>query len=161
MSNRAMPTAQEIAKLLSDLLDREVTTKTLPPAALGNGPALLASYGEAGGEVVALLVCDVAAAASLGAALSMLPAGRAEESVRAGALDEFVMENFREICNVVTRLVNRPVAPGMPLQTVTLREVDIRTAGDIAALTAQFRARIDVEVNVPGYQIGSMSLLTF
>lgn len=49
---------------------------------------------------------DLAFAAYAGAALAMIPVGRAEESVKAGSLEEDIDECYREVMNVLTRTVN-------------------------------------------------------
>ncbi len=103
MASEAGQAARQICEMLSGLVGRSVSPEAVAsPPKIDAKPAYIATYVNEDGSVVGLCRCDLAAAASLGAALSMLPAGRVDDCIRSSSLDEMLYENFWEVCNVVS-----------------------------------------------------------
>jgi hypothetical protein len=99
-----LPPTAEMEKLLSGLLARDV--KLTPDGSPPGDPCAVALFrtDEPVLEVAAL--CEVSLAASMGAALSVIPAGAARESAAQGDLDPPLDENFGEVMNVLSRFVS-------------------------------------------------------
>lgn len=159
MSNRVLATGEELRRYLSDLLGKAVAVS--PDASKRAGlVGLAAAYGPEGGEPAVILWVELPAAASLGAALSMVPASAVDAALRTGKLDPTLADNFHEVCNVLTNLLNRPLAPGSKVPTVLLQTVE--TGPQAQALLNRAGAskiRLDVALNVPGYRAGKASLI--
>ena len=108
---RRMPTAQQLGDFLADLLGKQVTaelqTAELPvddPAGLVCG-VLVDEAGHVGGACIA----EAGAAAYAGAALAMIPKAVADEAAASGELNATLHDNFAEIVNILTGIVNTPI----------------------------------------------------
>jgi len=158
-TERALPAVDAIAGFFAALLGRPVTVaKDASPAPRGY-PTAGAIYASGDGETGAILACDLVAAASLGAALSRMPPGRVDDAIRAGQLDELLLDNFHEIANVITRLFNPPAMQAVRPTPLVLATV---YAGPDAAaslgMLAKARTRVDASLIVQGYRAGRVTL---
>ena len=158
---RALPKPPQIARMLSDLLGRAVEAEPGKPAGdlTTKGPSLVVTYAPRGDgeQIAAVCISDIPNAASLAAALTMVPASRVEESVRAKKLDEVLLENFREVCNVMITLLNQDSLPAVSLRELHL--VPPTLPADLTGRIAKPSGRVDVEVAVDGYDGGKLTLL--
>ncbi len=115
----------------------------------------IAVYVDNQDQVVGLLVCTVAAAGYMGAALSLLPKSVADESIKRGALDEGLLDNFQEVANICSSLFTEYLGSRVHLKTVVAKA---------AALPPEYKAfvqsamRTDVTVDVPNYGSGQVSI---
>lgn len=156
-ATHVMPDAGKVAKMIASLVGRAVTCKpgkAVVPAP--KAPVVVATFVEAGGKLAAAWISDLALAAGAGASLVMLPAVVAEECVKAGKLNENVTENFHEVLNVCAGLFNAASAPRVLLGTVTTTE---KLPDAVAAMAKAPVARLDLEVAIPGYTGGRLTLL--
>jgi len=151
----ALPDPKEISELFTNLLGKQVTVKGGAPAADAKG-GTLAVYSDDAGAVGAVAVSDLPLASNAGAALSMIPAGMAEESIKAGALAENLADNWHEVLNVASQLFNCGAGHRVKL-------ADIHPASDPPAAAAGLLGapggRLDLEVAIAGYGSGTLSLL--
>jgi hypothetical protein len=99
-----LPPTAELERLLSGLLAREV--KLAAHDAVPAEPCPIALFQTAEPVLEVAVLCEVALAASLAAALSVIPAGAARESAAHGTLEPPLDENFGEVMNVVSRFVS-------------------------------------------------------
>ena len=72
----------------------------------GAEPVAIASFIDDEDVLRACAWVDLAAAAALGAAMSMLPPARLEEMLSTGELDEEVYDNLHETFNIASALLN-------------------------------------------------------
>jgi hypothetical protein len=138
------------------LFDRPIQLAASPKFEPGfSKAAVVAVYTGAGDEPVGLLVCSVQAAAYLGAALSLLPKPVAEDAIKKGALDDNLLENFREVANICSSLFAEQAGARVHLQAVVNKVV-----APIAAYKVLFASpnRADVTLEVPGYGPGVISV---
>jgi hypothetical protein len=153
-----LPDAPLVARTLSDLNGKPARCVAFKPAA----PAAFATqvvgrYVGPDGQLAALLLADVPLAASLGAALVMLPPVVVQECIDRGRIDDNVAENLREVLNVCAGLFNSAATPRVKLAdlaTVT------KLPDQVAAFAKAATGRLDVDVTVPGYPGGKMTLMT-
>jgi len=158
MSQRLLPAPEMIARLLSGLLGRSVAVKASAAAAKPLGPACLAArYAEPGGGIEAVIVFDLPAAAALGAALTMFPPNVAQAAARAGRLEEGLLDSFREICNVMSRLAGDGQAATPVLADVA--PLALARPRDIDKLLPTVSGRADYEIAVSGYADGRLVVL--
>jgi hypothetical protein len=97
----------------------------------------------------------------------MLPASAAKEAITADGLEPGIASNFREVANIATSLFSRE-HPHAKLREVVFAPPRGATQGtgsdqvsqaDLAGLLARQEARLDLEVVIPGYDTGRMSIL--
>lgn len=148
--------AEKMARLLSELLGRNVTATIGPIPATTALPALTASYAGDKGDLVAVCRCDLEAVLNGGAALCMIPSYEAANNLKAKRLDPVLLENFTEILNVCAQLFGGPGA-----QRVTLASVcptTDRVPEKHENFIKQSRLRREVQLSITGYGNGKISV---
>ena len=80
-----------------------------------------------------------------------------EESVRDGSLDELLLENFSEVCNVMSRAFTGATAPSVTLGKIHHAPVAANDAG--VEPEQDGSSRIDMNIDVMGYTKGEMTLI--
>lgn len=107
---RRMPDAVQVKDLLSDLLGKDVSAE--PTSDLDFTDDTLAAvtglFVENSGELSGLCIADLAWASHSGAGLAMIPRPVAEESIASGVLEGEIRQNFHEVANILTTLLNGP-----------------------------------------------------
>ena len=150
--NFVQPTLEQVFGMLGMLFGdgTEVTPTEAPDLSLG----YVGNYVNPEGETVAACICDRAATAYFGAALSMLPPGGAADAAKGGEISETMEANLYEIMNILTRLVMDDETPHLKLEKV--QKVD-----DDAAINAirENAAGCHFHVVVPRYGSGTLSFL--
>lgn len=153
-----IPVRASVRDLLSDLLARPVqVTAGTPPALDAQGSAWAATYVRDDGVAAAVCVCDTPLAVSSGAAIGMVPAATAADEAATGELTGDTLEFFREVVNVLAKLLNSPASPHVRLGT--LYSLPGEVPGDVASIVLHPRHRTDFDVDVDGYGRGSMTVL--
>ncbi len=151
-----LPKVEEVSSLLADLIGKEAPTKAnaawVPPAA---GPLTIATYTNNSGELGVVCVCDLAVGGSIGAILTRVPASLVTEGVKAGKLADNLMENLKEVLNIFSSIINSATTPHLAFKDVIL--VPPALPADLAALIAKPAARLDLDIQVPGYSKGLVS----
>ncbi len=151
-----LPPANTVANIVGELIGQKITTK---PAAAGRiDPRLqaIAAYRDVDQKLVAIASCDMAVGASFAAALTMIPAARVDECVKAKTLDKLLAENLHEVFNVLAAAFPMAGAPRVILRDVTHGG---DAAADVAALLAKPAKRVDLELAVSGYRAGKFAIL--
>jgi len=154
-----MPVRASVRDLLTDLLGRGVKVVDADaPQALDEGlPALAAIYVRDDGSPVTVCVIDLALASRAGAALGMSEPGEADGAIAARKLEGDLDEFFREVVNVLAKLLNSPTTPHVKLAEV--RSVPGALPAAAAAVVLEPAARVDYAVAVDGYGAGTLTLL--
>ena len=122
-----------------------------------NGGAWFGVFVKDGGEPVALCGADVNLAASLGAALSMLPVALVKESAKSRELTPVMCENLREIMNICTRLILDETTPHLRLDQIYPTK-SLPSAA--SALLAAPKGRREFQVQVPKYGGGVLTIVS-
>jgi len=157
MTTIALPAALAVRNLLEDLLGRDVTVSVAdPPVAADLKRTVAAVYIGNAARMAAVLGLDLALAAYAGAALGLMPVGRAEDCIEDGALSPLLAENVGELFNVLTSLLNREGGPHIKLYKVYLPPEPLPT--DAQALVLALGNRTDLAVEVARYGKGRFSL---
>lgn len=149
-----------LSKVLRTLLGRVVPVKPGPPPPASR-PRVVATYLTDDDALHGLIICDVPLACHLGAALSLIPAAVANESVKKGRIEDMLLEHLHEVLNVCVPLFVEPegprvhfgvlLAPNAPL-TVDITRVLQRTA-------VKDGQRVDLHVDITGYAGGALSVI--
>ncbi|GAA3335608.1 hypothetical protein GCM10020358_04550 [Amorphoplanes nipponensis] len=152
-----IPVALTVRNLFEDLLGRDVNVSPGDPMTASDLPtAVLAVYTDTSQQLYAVLGMQLALAANAGAALGLLPAGAAEDSIEEKTLFPNLAENVFELCNVLTSLLNREGAPHVKLYQVIYPGMDI--PNDARAHLLALGKRLDLTVEVARYGKGKLSL---
>lgn len=147
MAGRCVPPAAAVAELLTSLFGKP--TKAVKGSAAGRTMKAGVSYADGDGQTMAVALCDLEFAAAVAAALSMLPPAIAAEAAKKGVLAESLLENVREVFNVLSSLLNvgcdnhvRAASFYLPPKTVP---------ADVTAFSTKAKLRAEYDVTVQGY----------
>ena len=152
-----LPEPETLSELLAGLLGKEIkaeTSSTWQPTA--DRPACVAAFGPEDGPTSCLWVFDLDASIYTGAALTMTPPEEAKEAVKANELREGFVENVHEIFNVGSSLFNAGEAQLM-LKNAHVTKDEL-PAG-VQKLLENPPARLDLEIDVPDYGKGKVSVI--
>jgi hypothetical protein len=149
-----LPPTAELEKLLSGLLARSV--KLAADEAVPAGPCAMALYRTDEPVLEVAVLCDVALAASMAAALSVIGPAAVTEAVARGDLDESLADNFSEVMNVVSRFVS-----GSGRRFALAGAYAPRSApAEIVAAARGSDERREIAAQIPGYAHGRMAFCT-
>ncbi|MDT4995082.1 MAG: hypothetical protein QOC94_1371 [Actinoplanes sp.] len=152
-----IPGSLAVRNLFEDLLGRDVTVSPGSPMEQADIPtATIAVFTNTAQQIYAVLGMQLALAANAGAALGLLPAGAAEDSIDEKKLTPVLAENVFELCNVLTSLLNVEGAPHIKLYQVSYPGMSA-PADAVARLMALGR-RLDLTIEVTRYGKGKFSL---
>jgi hypothetical protein len=147
--------AAETATILRDLVGRAVTAKDSPPIKVPDAFYSVASYEREDGSPGAICAMDLPLAASLAAALILVPKGIADDCVRAKKLEDMLEESLQEVFNVAGRFFNSATSARVILRS----RVSPPLAPPLQKLFTSGTTRVTVEVAVTGYLTGKMVLV--
>lgn len=149
-------TPEAVTKHVHALLQTNVTVKKLPSQDL-KGPQTFGRIFDEAGGLVCVVVGDISASGSTGAALSKIPAGAVQDLVRRGkVLDEDLMANYHEIVNVLTVLTTAALG-----RRTILRGVDQTTGAlpdDVQKVIKEAKQKVFLQVAVQAYPAGGINI---
>lgn len=150
-----LPIQEAVRDFLSDLLGRGVACDKASPDSWPDA-APVGAYRSDDGVLLAGCVATVPLAAACGAALAMLPATALDEVVEDGPLPEHLAENWFEVVNVLSGLLNSNSSPHLVLGTVT----PLASGGEVAELVASSGRSRAFHVTIDGYGDGLLGFVT-
>ncbi|MCC7125875.1 MAG: hypothetical protein IT178_13570 [Acidobacteria bacterium] len=143
-----------VAGMLGSMVRAEKGKAVAPRAGVSTVSAV---YIDDTNEIVAVVALELDLAASLGAALTMIPARVAAEQVSRKQIDEMIFDNAREVLNVLTSALNR--ADGIHVRLATVHRTPAEPLPEAAAaLVAAPGNRLDISLAVPNYGGGNASV---
>ncbi|MEU4427861.1 hypothetical protein AB0F81_45170 [Actinoplanes sp. NPDC024001] len=152
-----LPGSLAVRNLFEDLLGREVIVSPGDPLSAPEvTTATVAIFTDAGQKIYACMGMQLSLAANAGAALGLLPAGAAEDSIDEKQLFPNLAENVGELCNVFTSLLNKEGSPHIKLYQVVYPGMDL--PADARAVLLALGRRLDLMVEVSRYGKGKLSL---
>ena len=101
MSVVTLPQETEVLELVGGLLGAAASST----AASSDDVHSIAEYTDESGQRFGLIGCDLSGGCRLGAALTLIPAGRVDEAVAEGAIPDSLSENLDEVFNVFVALL--------------------------------------------------------
>lgn len=150
-----IPIQEAVRDFFTDLLAKGVAASKRT-ALDHDDPLIVGRYLDDDGEIAALLVSDIEFAAISGAALAMIPKVVAAEAITANELTDALFDNFREVVNVFSSLLNSPTTPHLVLEA--LERHPEGTEDLLPVLTAPTRQRC-FDITIEGYGSGSLAVL--
>ncbi|MFI7596931.1 hypothetical protein [Actinoplanes sp. NPDC049681] len=151
-----IPASLAVRNLFEDLLGRDVNVSTGSPMTAEHLPTGLFAIYTDNQRLYAVLGMTLSLAANAGAALGLLPAGAAEDSIEEKTLFPNLAENVFELCNVFTSLLNREGAPHVKLYQVIYPGMEL--PNDARAHLLALGKRLDLDIEVSRYGKGKFSL---
>jgi hypothetical protein len=148
MSDQILPTLDNVQKLMQCLLGNGVQAKQSVTGPDTSKPYVLASYVDESDRIRRVLTCDLGLANSMGAAISMIPAGLAADSTKAGAVPDNIKLNLHEVLNICVNLFTE-----VSRERLTLKDMKVCAAGEAAPAVSQ---SIKFNVQIPKYSGGIM-----
>lgn len=152
-----LPKAPELEKLLGALLMRPVKAAKADDEASPQGPLSTALFTSEDPVLQVLVRADLPLAASLAAALSVVPLAAVRESVAAGRMDESLQDNFGEVMNVLARFIS---AGGRAFRLGPVTCPPAGAAPELAPLVEGTDEKREFDVEVPGYAAGRLEFVT-
>lgn len=144
--------------LLGGLIGKQVPARSgMPLYATPRTPLAIAEYLTDDDQLGGVVYCDLPLAASLGAALSLLPPNTANDAIKANQLPPMLQENCYEVMNVAARLFNSPIRPHVRLVRMFWNQQSVPIP--LSQAVRLLPARLDVALVVPGYAQGTISIL--
>jgi hypothetical protein len=151
-----LPGALAVRNLFEDLLGREVAVSPGEPISAEELSTATVAIFTDSLKTYGVLGMDLPLAANAGAALGLVPAGAAEDSIDENQLFPNLAENVFELCNVLTSLLNRKGGPHIKLYQVVYPGDPLPE--DARAYLLALGRRIDLTVEVSRYGGGKFSL---
>ena len=152
-----LPASLAVRSLFEDLLGRDCSVGPGEPLTANDlATATVAIYTDNAQQIYGVLGMDLSLAANVGAALGLLPAGAAEDSVEEKTLFPNLAENVFELCNVLTSLLNREGGPHIKLHQVVYPGMAL--PADARAHLLALGRRLDLAIEVNRYGKGRLSL---
>jgi hypothetical protein len=152
-----LPPPAELEKLLGGLLMRPVKVVKGTAGVVPQGPVASALYSSDEPVLQVLVRCELPLAASLAAALSVVPALVVKECVAAASMDESLADNFGEVMNVLARFVS---GSGRRFRLGPVSCPPAACAADLVSLADGSDERRELTVEVPGYAAGRLEFAT-
>ncbi len=154
-----VPIQEAVAEFFGALLGLGTAASKVSPAQIENdGAHVIGTYHDDLGRIAALVTADLPFAASAGASLAMIPASAARDDVKDGSIDENLLENFREVCNVAASLLNTPHTPHLTLQDVWATDhPDLPV--EVWDVLAGASKRREFAVTIEGYDDGRLGIV--
>lgn len=145
--------------MLTDLLGTtvEVRAATGPLQPGRATPCVAAEFNHPNGELAVILLVDLPFAGNSGGALSMMSVNEVEQQLSGGSLSETMLENYREVANILTALY-RPYECRLVLGDVVADLPSLPTQKKL--LLRNPRRRVDWELTIDSYGDGRLALLT-
>ncbi len=157
-TTHVLPAPLAVRNLLEDLLGREVSVRPGDPLQAADLTQVVAAlYVDSSLRLSALVGMDLPLAAYAGAALGLMPAGGAQDSIEEKSLSPMLAENISELCNVLTGLLNREGAPHLKLYQLFKPGETVPT--DAGAHLLALGNRLDLQVEVSRYGSGRFALV--
>jgi hypothetical protein len=152
-----IPKPPELEKLLGALLMRAVKVLRAEDDAPPQGPLTAALFHTDEPVLQVLVRSDLTLAASLAAALSVVPAAAVKEAVASGSMDESLQDNYSEVMNVLSRFLSMG---GRPFRLGPLTFPPAGPAPELAPLVEGSDEKRVFGVEVPGYAAGRLEFVT-
>ncbi|MGD9792891.1 MAG: hypothetical protein AB7V43_05380 [Acidimicrobiia bacterium] len=158
-----LPIQESLRDFFVDLLGKGAAAEKAKELKVKTGaeaPKLLVSVWEDKYQRVgALCISELMLAAIAGSALVLAPASTLPEVEKAGELPDNLRENYQEVVNILTSVLNTPSTPHLKL-TQTYAHPGDELPQAVWDVIAQPSQRRDFDLTVEGYGSGKISILT-
>ena len=153
---RRMPIPEDVRDFLGDLLGKPVSVSKRPVKDFDLEEQAYATglYVNDKGALIGACVADIKLAANTGAALALMPDVVAKEAVAAGKLEDGLRDNYYEVVNIVSAMLNGPSLPHL-----RLTELVDGIPDEVIALSKNAAGHKHYDVTIVGYEGGMLALI--
>lgn len=154
-----IPSPPVLANLLAGLVGSHVSVKSGAPVSIGpKAPVAVAIYTRDDKSVAAVCIYDLALANATGAALATIPSNVADENTRAGKVGDVILENFKEVLDIIATVFRTSDSQHIGLASTHLVPPE-KIPGTAAAAIMKPVARADFSITFPGYSPGKVTIV--
>jgi hypothetical protein len=153
---RRMPIPEDVRDFLGSLLGRSVSVAKKPVTDfdLEEQKWVTGLYVSKQDKLIGACVADLKLAANAGAALAMIPKVVAQEQIAKGELEEGLRENFYEVVNIVSAMLNSPSVPHL-----RLTEMVDGIPDEVIELSKKASGNKRYDITIVDYDGGCMGLI--
>jgi hypothetical protein len=156
---RRMPIPEDVRDFFGDLLGKPVSVSKRPASDLSEiDPEeekwVTGLYVNDKNALIGACVAELKLAANAGAALAMISDQVAKEAVAAGDLGENLRDNFYEVVNIVSALLNGPSVPHL-----RLTEMVDGIPDEVIELSKRAAGNKRYDITIVGYEGGTLGLI--
>lgn len=148
MCSNPLPNLKTIETMMHCLLGDKVEARVAAAGPDLTKPHVVASYIDDANSVQRVLICDLALANSMGAAMSMIPAGVANDATKAGIVAENIASNLGEVLNICVNLFTEDST-----DRLTFSDLKVCSPKDPAPAVKQ---SVKYALDIPRYAGGSL-----
>ena len=158
MASTPLPPPKAVKDLFTDLVGKEVGVGTGKPVLVTPvSDTYIGVFTTDRMQTGAIIVMDLALAGYLGGALGLLPAKSIQDAVDRRMLPQLAVDNIGEVYNIAASIFNVPGARHVRMYQVIGPEEPAPL--DVLALANALGRRMDLDVEVPGYGTGRLSVV--
>lgn len=152
---RRMPRPEFLRDHLTNLIGKNAVVKEREPIDVNDPDAVMYTVTLVDPDEAAagIMLADLAFASYAGACLVLIPKGAADDAVEAGELSESLLDNFSEVANVMTGLLNGPITSHLKVGGVSAG-VDEATK----SLVLRAAGRKFFDIDIPEYGAGVLAM---
>lgn len=153
----AQITTDQLTVVMDGLFGCETKATPVETPTPIDSPRVVATYNDCDGNFQFAIICELSIANSLGAALTMIPPGAAEDATAEGQVPENIGENTYEVLNICSAVLadyhqhrivlDKMITPGDAIDDQIVNAID----------TAE--CLIQIQYELERYQPGKISLL--
>ncbi|AXV05404.1 CheY-like receiver [Euzebya pacifica] len=160
MADVPLPDREALRDLFSDLLSKTCAVERIDDGvALSPGTvAVIAEYVDADGEAAGAAIADLPFACRSGSALVMMPPTVADEALEAAEIDGDMFDCFKEVVNVLSRVLNSPDSPHVKLRG--MYRVGELLPGGVRTLLQDGDRRRHFTVDIEEYGTGVLTVVS-
>jgi hypothetical protein len=158
MGRYSIPKAEEFAKMLSGLIDKNVGSEIDRPLTWDDNSAYAIVYYHADKKIGAGVICDFPLMAISGAALTLSPARIVQESIKSKRAEEHIYDAFKEIMNITAGIFN-DCDPSHVVLGDIYQVTSSGASKEIKDLFMKPASKSACRVKVPGYGDGRITLI--
>lgn len=156
---RRMPIPEDVRDFLGDLLGKAVSVSKKPVSDLAeidltDEKWVTGLYVNKKDLLIGACIAELTLAANAGAALAMISHQVAKEAVESGELGENLRDNFYEVVDIVSALLNGPSVPHL-----RLTELVDGIPDEVIELSRHANGNKRYDVTIVGYQGGTLGLI--
>ena len=155
MATPSLPDIKKAASMFTSMLRREVKLTALKPVP-DKDYVSVGHYVNRDKKLVGAVFADKAMTLYAGAALSLVPADAAKDALKEPELDEIMRENFAEVLNVCSRMIEMSDEGRVMLSATEFPSMP-RSAVTTGALAKPLK-RVDFDVEIQGYGKGRFGM---
>lgn len=154
-----VPIQESVADFYSTLFGIGCAASKVTPSDVGaDSRHVVGVYRDDLGRIAALVTGDSAFVTASGAALAMIPASAARDALAGGTIDQNLLENFREVCNITASMLNTATTPHLTLVDVWPTDhADL--PNEVWDVLASPRKRREFAVTIAGYHDGRLGIV--